>query len=462
MPFHVFNANLMKLRLPRLVQELGNRLSDAGFQAYLVGGAVRNLLRGEKPADYDVTTDARPDQIEKLFRRVIPTGIKHGTVTVFYKNTPFEITTFRTESGYSDSRRPDSVHFVASLTTDLERRDFTINAIAVDACHGDITDPHDGRTDLKKRIIRAIGTPEDRFSEDGLRLIRACRFAAQLGFDVAAATLDGMRRSSENIRSVSPERIREETDKILKSALPSVGFKVMEETGILEKVFPDLARCRGVAQKGDHLFDVLDHSLYSCDGAPTDRLVVRLAALLHDIGKPAAKASLSDGTTIFHGHEQISADLAGEILRGLRYPKAVERLAVHLIKHHMFAYDPTWTDAAVRRFVKRVDPRHIDDLFALRMADGFGVRGCPPSGISVKELKRRIAKVIDSDQALTIKDLKVGGDALHEKAGIPKGPDMGLVFSFLMETVLDDPTQNEFETLIGLAKNYYDERIAPK
>lgn len=456
------NTGQMNLHLPRLVQELGDRLRDAGFQAYLVGGAVRNLLRGEKPADYDVATDARPEQIQRLFRRVIPTGIKHGTVTVFFKNVPFEVTTFRTESGYTDSRRPDNVDFVPSLKTDLQRRDFTINAIAVDASHGDITDPHGGRTDLKNRIIRAIGVPEERFAEDGLRLMRACRFAAQLEFDVARETLDGMRRSKENIHRVSPERIREETDKILKSDRPSVGFRIMEHTGILEEVFPDLARCRGVEQKGDHLFDVLDHSLSACDGAPKDRLVVRLAALLHDIGKPIAKAVLPDGTTAFHGHERVSADLAKQILRGLKYPKAIERLVVHLIEQHMFSYDATWTDAAVRRFLRRVDPTHVEDLFALRLADGFGVRGNSPSGIGVKELSERIARVIQSEQALAVKDLKVRGDTLQTEAGIPKGPEMGLVFKFLLETVLDDPAQNEPEILIKLAKNFYCERMSPR
>jgi putative nucleotidyltransferase with HDIG domain len=451
----------MKIHLPRPVHQLGAQFQDAGFQAFLVGGAVRNLLRREQPADFDIATDATPDQVMNLFRRVIPTGIKHGTVTVIYRNTHFEVTTFRSEDTYSDSRRPDSVRFVTSLEEDLERRDFTINAIAVNAVSGALSDPHDGRSDLKKHIIRAIGDPEKRFSEDGLRLLRACRFASQLAYTVEEETMEAMIACRSYIRAVSAERIREEIDKILRSPLPSVGFLVMERAGLLEEVLPELAACRGVEQKGDHEYDVLDHSLYSCDGAQPDNLTVRLAALFHDIGKPASKRRIETGEVVFHGHDEISAKLTRDILRRLKYSKAIENSVVHLIRQHMFAYDPSWTDSAVRRFLRRIGVEHVSNLFALRIADGYGVRRTQPSGLSVKELSRRIEDVLEKDQAIHVKDLAVSGHDLEREAGIPKGPEMGLVLDFLLETVIDDPGQNEHVKLIKLARNFYTRRIAP-
>lgn len=449
----------MILRVPGRVREFGRILSDAGFEIYLVGGAVRNLLLGEKPADYDIATNARPEEVQKLYRRVIPTGIRHGTVTVLFRSNHFEVTTYRSESGYSDSRRPDEVTFLPSIEEDLKRRDFTINAIAVNAVTADILDPHGGRKDLRKKIVRAIGVPSDRFSEDGLRLIRACRFACQLGFSVDQPTLAGMQQCRDNIRNVSAERIRAEIDKMLLSPAPSAGFAIMERAGLLEIVLPELAACRNVPQKGDHLFDVLDHSLYSCDGA-TENLEIRLAALLHDIGKPEAIKELPDGNVIFHGHETISADLARNILRRLKYSKATERKVTHLIQNHMFSYTPDWTDAAVRRFLRRVGTDDVNDLFDLRLADGFGVRRVLPSGIGVIEIKKRIERVLNAADAITITDLAVNGTDLAG-VGVPKGPDMGKVLNFLLETVIDDPTQNDRDKLLELAARFYKGYVSP-
>jgi tRNA nucleotidyltransferase (CCA-adding enzyme) len=448
----------MSLRIPRRIKEFGRVFLDAGFDAYLVGGAVRNLLLGEKPADYDIATNALPGEVRKLFRRVIPTGIRHGTVTVLFKDFRFEVTTYRTESGYSDSRRPDEVTFVPSLEEDLKRRDFSINAIALHTVSGDIADPHGGREDLRCKIIRAIGIPEERFNEDGLRLIRGCRFSCQLNFMIEKRTLAGMRACRQKIRSVSAERIRDEIDKILLSSVPSTGFLIMEETGLLDIVLPELSTCRGVTQKGEHHFDVLDHSLYSCDGAPLAR-EIRLAALFHDLGKPAARKELPDGTVIFHGHENISANLSRVILQRLKYSKAIEKKVVHLVKSHMFSYDPEWTAAAVRRFLRRIGKENIDDLFDLRIADGFGMRRSMPSGIGVIELRKRIESVVNSDQAISIRDLAVNGTDLGN-AGVPKGPLMGTVLEFLLETVIDDPTQNNRDALLDLALHFYDDYIA--
>ena len=450
----------MILRVPRIVTDFGRVIDQAGYESYLVGGAVRNLLQGEKPADYDIACNAYPDEVKRIFRRVIPTGIRHGTVTVLFRQTKFEVTTYRTESTYSDSRRPDAVTFVPTLNEDLCRRDFAINAIAVDTLTGRITDPHCGREDLKNGIIRAIGTPEERFNEDGLRLLRACRFASQLGFSIENETLKGMIACRENITSVSVERIREEIDKILLSRRPSIGFLTIEQAQLLDIVLPELAACRGVMQYGNHAFDVFEHSLFSCDGAPAS-LEVRLAALFHDLGKPVCRKELSDGVIVFHRHEELSAELAGGVLRRLKYPKATERTVTHLIRNHMFSYGPEWTDAAARRFLRRVGKDQIENLFSLRMADVYGMRGVPGTGEGISQLRSRIASIVKNEEALSLKDLAIDGHDLAA-AGIPNGPRMGVVLDFLLEAVMDDPSQNDRDVLIDLAVSFFNEHLAGK
>ncbi|MDR1106107.1 MAG: hypothetical protein LBL44_07100, partial [Treponema sp.] len=313
------------VRVHPLLKEIAALFSGRGKRLYLVGGAVRDLFRGRPASDWDLATDARPEEVMAIFRStrppspVIPTGIKHGTVTVHYRGkgggaaggteaayTGLEITTFRTESGYRDGRRPENVAFASSIEEDLSRRDFTMNAAAVRLPGGEIVDPFGGRADIQKRIIRCVGDPAERFAEDGLRPLRAVRFAAQLGFTVDRATLDAAGGALGVTAKVSAERVRDELDKILASGTeaagaeasgteavrPSTAFRLMEETGLLRLILPELAACRGVEQKGYHRFDVLDHSLLACDYASKEgwpREVI-LAALLHDTGKPATAA----------------------------------------------------------------------------------------------------------------------------------------------------------------------------
>jgi tRNA nucleotidyltransferase/poly(A) polymerase len=256
------------MRIPRVVRDLAAEFRAAGFQCHLVGGAVRDILLGRPHTDFDIATDARPDQVIPLFRRVIPTGIRHGTVTVHFHGTTFEVTTFRTEAEYGDGRRPDSVTFTPSIIDDLARRDFTINAIAYDLLTDQVADPHEGRIDLRKGVLRAIGDAAERFREDGLRPLRACRFAAQLGFKVDEATRAAIPGSLDILAKVSAERVRDEILKILQTPLPSVGLALMRETGILKVVLPELLEGEGVAQGSFHCYDVLWHSLHACDAAP--------------------------------------------------------------------------------------------------------------------------------------------------------------------------------------------------
>ncbi|HUX21613.1 MAG TPA: CCA tRNA nucleotidyltransferase, partial [Spirochaetia bacterium] len=249
------------LHIPRLLKEVGRIFHSKGYEAFLVGGALRNRLAGFPETDFDLATNARPEAVLEMFRRVIPTGIKHGTVTVFYKGEKIEVTTFRTESDYSDARHPDSIVYIGDILGDLKRRDFTINSLALNLATGELLDPHEGRRDIKGQTIRAIGNPSERFSEDGLRLMRACRFACELDFTIEEATLRGMCESADRIDRVSPERIQDELVKILASPKPSTALLLMDETGLLARLLPELTEGKGVEQKGMHEFDVFKHSI---------------------------------------------------------------------------------------------------------------------------------------------------------------------------------------------------------
>lgn len=446
-----------------MARGLASVFAAAGRQCWLVGGAVRDLHLGRPLTDLDIATDARPEEVSRLFRAVIPTGARHGTVTVIFKGTKFEVTTFRTEEGHSDGRRPDRVRFAPSIMDDLSRRDFTINALAWDLQHHRLEDPHAGRTDLAAGLIRAIGDPDERFREDGLRPLRACRFAAMLGFTIEPATKEAIPRALDVAARVSAERVRDELVKMLGSPLPSAGLRPMHETGLLALFIPELAAGEGVAQGDLHCWDVLTHSLMSCDAAPRGDLVVRLAALLHDVGKPSAAGTSSDGRPTFHGHERRSRDLAASLLERLRFPAAVIRDVAHLVGEHMFNYTEEWSDAAVRRLVARVGERYIDQLIALRKADFTGM--CPgnadayPHGLV--RFAARVHDVLEGAKALTVRELAADGTAIMERLGIPPGPAVGAVLSQLLDAVLDDPALNERERLLQIAEKVYRERIAP-
>jgi putative nucleotidyltransferase with HDIG domain len=444
---------MSSLKIPRELRDFAQVFAAAGKKCYFVGGALRDSLLGRPVSDYDAATDARPEEVQGLFRKVIPTGIKHGTVTVLWKGHSIETTTFRTEAGYTDARRPDRVAFGASLEEDLERRDFTINAMAFDPLAEELVDLHGGRDDLAARLIRAVGEPRKRFDEDGLRTLRAIRFASQLGFEIEEATLAAIPGALARLSGVSAERLREELEKILLSPKPSRGLRIMESTGILAQVLPELAACRGVEQKGLHAFDVLDHLYASVDAAAAveeSGLELRLAALLHDIGKPRSKAIGEDGIPTFYRHEEYSARMAGELMRRLRFPNATMETVVHLVAQHMFFYDESWTDAAVRRFIARVGRASLEGLFELRWADSSGMAGLAADPRALDPLRRRIEAVLAAEDALGIRDLAIGGEDLAG-IGVPKGPAMGRILSELLETVLDDPAQNTREALLGIA-----------
>lgn len=462
---------MKKIKIPFVLQKLNSVFEENGYEAYLVGGAVRDVLMGKNPSDYDVATNAEPQEVTRIFKKVIPTGIAHGTVTVHFMKNEIEVTTFRTESDYSDGRHPDNVAFTRNLNEDLSRRDFTMNAIAASLKDGKITDPYDGQKDIKNKIIRTVGNPYERFLEDGLRPIRAIRFSAKLNFKIESETLKSISAPEiiEKTKTISLERFRDELLKLMQAEKPSEGLKIMEKTGILGIFMPELMPCRGCIQtdfRGFHEFDVLDHLFYSCDGAPKEKINVRLAALLHDTGKPASKKIVPtpQGETVtFYRHEQYSAEIARKLLFRLKFSNAEIDNICHLIENHMFNYEPQWKDSAVRRFLVKVKAENVEDLFDLRLADIYGMRNTPvrlhdsQTAKLLLEFKERIEKEQQKKSALSLKSLAVNGKDLME-AGIPGGKELGTILNELFETVLEDPAQNKKDTLMAIAKKIYENR----
>ena len=462
------------VQIPSNLKKMNQFFENAGFKAYLVGGAVRDMLLGQKVSEFDLATNATPEQEMSIFKKVIPTGIEHGTVTVLFMGTPIEVTTFRIEQGYSDSRHPDKISFTDDITEDLSRRDFTINAMAASLLDGKIIDPFDGQKDLKNKIIRTVGSATERFSEDGLRPIRAIRFASKLNFKIEEETLKAIPLAIEKTKTISIERFRDEFCKMLVSEKPSISFKLMEETGILEFFLPELASCRNITQadfRGIHNFDILDHLFYACDGAPKEKLLVRIAALFHDIGKPSTRKEETkidtDGTEkpiiTFFGHEKKSEQICKKIMTRLKFSNAEIDYVCHLIKEHMFFYESSWTDGAIRRFITRnslqkyTHSEIIEDLFDLRIADVTGMTNTPPVlkngrwSENLIEFKDRIDNCLNENTALSLKDLAINGNDLMQ-IGL-KGKQIGWTLNELLQDVLESPSDNTKEKLIEIAKN---------
>ena len=332
------------VKIPETLKKVAEIFNRNGYSVYLVGGAVRDMIMGKGVHDYDLATDATPEQVMNIFHKVIPTGIQHGTVTVHIFGMQLETTTFRTESDYSDGRHPDKVEYARTIEEDLSRRDFTMNAIAADLKDGTIKDPFDGMGDIKRKTIRTVGNPLERFGEDGLRPIRAIRFAGQLGFTIEKETLKSISNPDviRKIKSISIERFHDEFCKIMKCEKPSVCLRLLEDNGLMDIFIPEFKVCRGCIQgdkRGFHEFDVADHNFYACDGAPKDNLIVRLAAFYHDIGKPESRTTETIGKIEyihFHGHETISEKKCRASMTALKFSNDDIKQVTHLVKNHMF------------------------------------------------------------------------------------------------------------------------------
>jgi tRNA nucleotidyltransferase (CCA-adding enzyme) len=449
---------------PAHVRGALEELRRAGFEAYFVGGAVRDLHLGRPLTDFDVATNADPVDVTRIFgkKRTIPTGAKHGTVTVLItgpsgEREPLEVTTYRGEGAYSDGRRPDQVVFVRTLIEDLKRRDFTMNAIAYDPVGDRVEDPFGGREDLEQGTIRAVGLAKERFSEDGLRALRAVRFAAQLGFQLDPDTEAAIPQTLEVFRKISAERVRDELLKILGARAPSVGLELMRSSGLMAEVIPELLEGVGFDQNRFHAHDVWQHTLHVVDATPLGSAlgapwIVRMAALLHDVAKPRTAADKPDapGERTFYRHEYVGAEMTEAIARRLRLSTDERQAVVGLVLNHMFWYTPEWTDGTVRRFISRVGAPALPDLFALREGDVRGRgRGEEPSA-ELDELRTRIAEQLAQAAAFKVTDLKVTGADVMAVLKCPPGPIVGEVLRALLERVLDDAALNTPDALRAL------------
>ena len=431
--------------------DICKELRSAGERAWVVGGCVRDTLRGDRVNDWDVATTARPEKVRKVFRKVIPTGIDHGTVTVLWKGQPFEVTTLRGEGAYSDGRRPDHVVFVEDIDRDLARRDFTVNALAYDPVDGQLVDPFGGLADMKSKVLRAVGEPSERFQEDGLRILRGARFVATLDFELDPGTEAAFRGALDTFRKVSPERVREEWMKAMKAETPSRAFEVMRRTGILEVTYPELLEQVGCEQNQWHAYDVWNHTMRVLDESAADP-VERIAALLHDVAKPRTRAkSDKTGDWTFYHHEKLGADMAERWLRDYRFSNQERELVVGLIRHHLICYSNEWSDAAVRRFIKRVGRERVDPLLRLGKADALGKgRNVDEELAALKELRGRIDKTIEEGNALTTRDLAIGGKEVVEHLEGGAGPIVGEILRTLLDRVIDDPSLNTRDKLMPM------------
>ncbi|MBE7048139.1 MAG: HD domain-containing protein [Ruminococcaceae bacterium] len=441
----------MKIVLPQHVQHIIYTLNSAGYGAYAVGGCVRDSLRGKIPADWDIATAAPPDIILTLFPKTIPTGLPHGTVTVLMDGIAYEVTTLRVDGVYEDHRRPEQVTFTDDITEDLSRRDFTMNAMAYHPDLG-LIDPFGGRQDIEQKLIRCVGDPLLRFDEDALRMMRAVRFAAQTGFTIHQDILGAIERCASLITAVSAERIRDELMKILLSPRPEQ-VELLHETGLLVFIMPELDRCFFVEQNTRyHCYDVGHHIMVVLHHVPNSP-VLRLAALLHDVGKPDRKTTDTEGVDHFRGHEISSAALADVILTRLRVDNNTKTKVIHLIRFHDRRMEET--KVSVRRSVAAVGTEQFLDLLSLMRAD---TKGHHPEHIDnnlrhYDKLEDLYHEIIADDDALKIADLAING---HDVLDLGyQGKKIGTILNYVLEFVLEHPEQNEKSLLLMVVQNNF-------
>jgi tRNA nucleotidyltransferase/poly(A) polymerase len=438
------------LKVPPDVEKVTARLLDAGHDAYVVGGSVRDALRGVDPHDWDVTTDATPEEIQKVFTRALYNN-RFGTVVVQSGDHEVEVTTYRTEAGYADHRRPDTVAFTASLEEDLARRDFTMNAMAWrparDGKPGELVDPFGGRRDLDARLLRAVGDPDERFKEDALRMLRAVRFATLLDLRIEGTTAAAIKRNAALTETLSGERIQQELVKMLSVPKPSIALEMLSDLSVLAVICPELEESKGTPQEKAAAENVFEHLLATVDATPKDDLPLRLAGLFHDIGKPD---TFADGH--FYQHEFVGETKARAILRRWKFDKETVAEVTHLIRNHMFWYQTEWSSSAVRRFMNKIGIEYIPALFALRRADNIGSGARSPKMYALDALWQRVQEEIAAANALSLRDLKIDGNDIMKEVGLPPSPEVGRIQRALFERVLDDPTLNEREKLLALAK----------
>ncbi|MFW5853488.1 MAG: CCA tRNA nucleotidyltransferase [Patescibacteria group bacterium] len=453
-------VNISLTAIPKLVKNIINTLEKKGYPAYLVGGCVRDLILNREPKDWDITTSATPEEIITLFDKTVYEN-DFGTVTVVHETEKptsslreVEITPFRVETDYSDNRRPDQVTFTPNLEEDLKRRDFTINALAYRPTTETLTDLFDGIKDLKNKAIKTVGEPVDRLKEDYLRMLRAVRLATELEFALEKETAQAIKTTAENIKRISPERIRDELVKIIMSKQPLMGFTLLRELNIEAHILPELHQAYGVTQRGAHIFDVWEHSLRALQHAADKNLPLelRLAVLFHDIGKPPTKRYDSQKKTVtFYGHEVVGARMAQKILTDLKFSKKTIDKAIKLIRYHMFFMDTDQlTLSAVRRLVAKVGPENVWDLMNIRACDRIGMGRPKETPYRLRKYKAMIEEATRAPTSVGM--LKIDGDQLMKQLKLSPGPQIGKLLQALLGLVLDQPELNTQEKLLAKAK----------
>ncbi|MBI3522464.1 MAG: HD domain-containing protein [Chloroflexi bacterium] len=442
----------MRLEIPADVNAVVAKLQSAGHEAYVVGGCVRDALRGVEPEDWDVATDAKPKEVQQLFRSSLYTN-RFGTVVVRADEREIEVTTYRLEADYADHRRPEHVAFTESLEADLSRRDFTMNAMAwrpLNGSEGELVDPYGGKRDLANKVVRAVGDPDERFAEDALRMLRAVRFATLLGFSIEPRTAEAITRKSALAAELSGERIQQELVKILGAERPSIGFRLLSDLGLLAVICPELEICRTIPQDKAVAQDVFEHSLVTVDATPRDDLVLRLAGLFHDVGKPD---TFADGH--FHQHEFVGEHKTRLILRRWKFSKDLIAQVTHLIRNHMFWYQEDWSGSAVRRFIRKIGLENIPALFALRRADNIGSGIRSPRLYALEDLWQRVEEEIQRATAFSPRDLEIDGNDVMRELGLEPGTEVGRIIRELFERVLDNPDLNARDSLLLEARNIH-------
>lgn len=448
----------ISLVVPEKVEKIIEKFKSAEFEIYLVGGAVRDLLMGREVHDWDFTSQAKPEEIMKLFPKNSFYNNSYGTVGIIVNKEVLEVTTYRSESDYEDFRRPNKITWGKNISEDLKRRDFTINSIAVGFSEFkdgqaicEIVDPYFGIRDLKNKLIKTVGKAEDRFEEDALRMLRAIRIACQLGFSLDHETVLGIKKQAKLIKNISAERIGMEFLKILEVKRADLGIILLKECGLLQFIIPELLEGIGVEQKGHHIYDVWTHSTKALEACKSQNPVTKLAVLLHDVGKPRTLKTKKSGERTFYNHEVVGSRMAVEIAKRLRLSAKQQDLVFKLVRWHMFSADTSLTDSAVRRIITNVSPEYLDELIALRQADRIG-SGAKETSWRWEALKARFVEV--QKQPFGVKDLKVNGEDVMKIQKIGPSKKVGEILNWLFVQVEKDISINEREKLLKLVKEY--------
>lgn len=445
----------MNINTPKEVKLIIDTFYRNNFEAFMVGGCVRDILLGNLPKDYDITTSAKPEITISLFNKTIPTGLKHGTVTVLINNEPYEVTTYRTEGKYIDNRRPSSVDFVTDIKEDLSRRDFTINALAYNEKVG-LIDYFNGTDDIKYKIIKCVGNADKRFKEDALRMLRAVRFSCQLNFDIEENTYAAIKSNYKLIENISSERIRDELCKILISENPSKGLEILRDTKLLEIILPEINALYNFSPKcTNHNRNVFTHTLKVIDNTEND-LLLRLSALFHDVGKLNTLTPLNNGTFYgFPGHCLEGSIMVKKILSRLRFDNNTIKIISRLIEHHLVLNATVMpTKYEVKILLNEIGTDNINLLFSLQRTDINSLDNPKVFLEKVRYTENLVNEIINNNEPLTIKDLNINGGDLISNLDLKPGKILGDVLNHLLNIVLENPDLNSKEKLLTLAKNF--------